>query len=124
MLDGQHRLIAYMNLGLNLDNLVITEPLNVHMSIAVLIAEMNICTTTWKGTDYMAAPTMTLDNTNEVSNDAVDSHFGGDLKLYFRSIGTVLSGLLLVKVPRPQGYRDTQTEEFSAAVGEDKGKRG
>lgn len=66
VLDGQHRLKAYLNLGLNLDDLVITEPLNVDMSIAALIAEMNICTTTWKGTDYMAAPAMTLGNTNKV----------------------------------------------------------
>ena len=60
VLDGQHRLIAYIKLGLNLNDLVITEPLNVDMSIAALIAEMNICTTTWKGTDYMAAPAMFL----------------------------------------------------------------
>ena len=42
VLDGQHRLIAYIKLGLNLNDLVITEPLNVDMSIAALIAEMNI----------------------------------------------------------------------------------
>lgn len=66
VLDGQHRLIAYIKLGLNLNDLVITEPLNVDMSIAALIAEMNICTTTWKGTDYMAAPAMTLSKTNDV----------------------------------------------------------
>ena len=42
VLDGQHRLRAYLNLGLNLDDLVICEPLNVEMSIAALIAEMNI----------------------------------------------------------------------------------
>ena len=29
VLDGQHRLIAYIKLGLNLNDLVITEPLNV-----------------------------------------------------------------------------------------------
>ena len=46
VLDGQHRLRAYLNLGLNLDDLVICEPLNVEMSIAALIAEMNICTKT------------------------------------------------------------------------------
>ena len=57
VLDGQHRLI--------------TEPLNVDMSIAALIAEMNICTTTWKGTDYMAAPAMTLSKTNDVFEFAV-----------------------------------------------------
>ena len=66
MLDGQHRLRAYLNLGLNLDDLVICEPLNVEMSIAALIAEMNICTKTWTGTDYMAAPAMMLANKNEV----------------------------------------------------------
>lgn len=66
VLDGQHRLMAYMNLGLNLDDLVICEPLNVEMSIAALIAEMNICTTSWKGTDYMAAPAMTLGVENKV----------------------------------------------------------
>ena len=41
------------------------------MSIAALIAEMNICTTTWKGTDYMAAPAMTLSKTNDVFEFAV-----------------------------------------------------
>lgn len=61
LIDGQHRLMAYLILGLNLDDLVITEPLNAQMSIAALIAEMNICATAWKGTDYMAAPCMTLD---------------------------------------------------------------
>ena len=66
VLDGQHRLKAYLNLGLNLDNLVICEPMNVEMSIAALIAEMNICTKTWTGTDYMAAPAMMLANKNEV----------------------------------------------------------
>ena len=33
VLDGQHRLVAYMNLGLNLDNLVICEPLNVDCGV-------------------------------------------------------------------------------------------
>ena len=71
VLDGQHRLIAYIKLGLNLNDLVFAEPLNVDMSIAALIAEMNICTTTWKGTDYMAAPAMTLSKTNDVFEFAV-----------------------------------------------------
>lgn len=66
VVDGQHRLVAYLNLKLNLDDLVICEPLNVEMSIAALIAEMNICTKTWTGTDYMAAPAMMLANKNEV----------------------------------------------------------
>lgn len=66
VLDGQHRLVAYMNLKMNLDDLVICEPLNAEMSIAALIAEMNICTKTWTGTDYMAAPAMMLANKNKV----------------------------------------------------------
>lgn len=67
VLDGQHRLMAYMILGLDLNDLVITEPLNAEMSIAALIAEMNICATAWKGTDYMAAPCMALEKKeNEV----------------------------------------------------------
>ncbi len=66
VLDGQHRLVAYLNLKMSLDDLVICEPLNVEMSIATLIAEMNICTTSWKGTDYMAAPAMTLGVENKV----------------------------------------------------------
>ena len=74
VLDGQHRLIAYIKLGLNLNDLVITEPLNVDMSIAALIAEMNICTTTWKGTDYMAAPAMTLSKTSEVLFQQFNDH--------------------------------------------------
>ena len=61
VLDGQHRLVAYLNLKMSLDDLVICEPLNVEMSIATLIAEMNICTTSWKGSDYMAAPCMALE---------------------------------------------------------------
>ena len=71
VLDGQHRLMAYLNLKMSLDDLVICEPLNVEMSIATLIAEMNICTTSWKGTDYMAAPAMSLGTRNEVFNFAM-----------------------------------------------------
>lgn len=81
VLDGQHRLRAYLNLGLNLDDLVICEPLNVEMSIAALIAEMNICTKTWTGTDYMAAPAMMLVNKNEVFEFA----------MYLRSKGCPLA---------------------------------
>ena len=73
VLDGQHRLMAYLKLGLNLDDLVITEPLNAEMSIVALIAEMNICTTAWKGTDYMAAPCMALKmKENEVFESALE----------------------------------------------------
>lgn len=72
VLDGQHRLMAYLKLELNLDDLVITEPLNAEMSIVALIAEMNICTTSWKGTDYMAAPAMALAAKNEVFDFAVE----------------------------------------------------
>ena len=85
VLDGQHRLIAYIKLGLNLNDLVITEPLNVDMSIAALIAEMNICTTTWKGTDYMAAPAMTLKEPNAVF----------DFAMYLRSKGFPLATISL-----------------------------
>ena len=73
VLDGQHRLMAFLKLGMNLDNLVIAEPLNVEMSIVALIAEMNICTTAWKGTDYMAAPCMALEiKENEVFEFALE----------------------------------------------------
>lgn len=72
VLDGQHRLMAYLNLKLNLDDLVICEPLNAEMSIVALIAEMNICTTTWKGANYLAAPAMLLNDTNEVFKFAID----------------------------------------------------
>jgi len=73
VLDGQHRLMAYLKLGLNLDDLVICEPLNAEMSIVALIAEMNICTTSWKGTDYMAAPCMALElKENEVFEFALE----------------------------------------------------
>ena len=71
VLDGQHRVVAWLDLGLNLDDLVICEPLNAEMEIAALIAEMNICTTSWKGTDYMAAPAMALAAKNEVFDFAV-----------------------------------------------------
>ncbi len=72
VLDGQHRLVAYQNLGLDLNDLVICEALNAEMEIAALIAEMNICTTSWKGTDYMAAPAMALAAKNEVFDFAVE----------------------------------------------------
>jgi len=85
VLDGQHRLRAYLNLGLNLDDLVICEPLNVEMSIAALIAEMNICTKTWTGTDYMAAPAMMLVNKNEVF----------EFTMYLRSKGCPLATISL-----------------------------
>ena len=85
VLDGQHRLVAYMNMKMNLDDLVICEPLNVEMSIAALIAEMNICTKTWTGTDYMAAPAMMLVNKNEVFEFA----------MYLRSKGCPLATISL-----------------------------
>lgn len=56
VLDGQHRLIAFQNLKFDLDDLVICEPLNAELSITEVIAQMNICTTVWKKSDYMAAP--------------------------------------------------------------------
>jgi len=48
VLDGQHRLVAYQNLQLDLNDLVICEPLNAELSITEVIAQMNICTTVWK----------------------------------------------------------------------------
>lgn len=71
VVDGQHRMVAWMNLGKNLDDLVICEALNAEMEIAALIAEMNICTTSWKGADYMAAPAMALGERNIVFDFAM-----------------------------------------------------
>ena len=72
VVDGQHRVVAWKNLKKDLDELVICESLNAEMEIAALIAEMNICTTSWKGTDYMAAPAMALAAKNEVFDFAVE----------------------------------------------------
>ncbi|MEQ2988788.1 MULTISPECIES: ParB/Srx family N-terminal domain-containing protein [Alistipes] len=74
VLDGQHRLMAYQNLKLNLDDLVICEPLNAELSITEVIAQMNICTTVWKKSDYMAAPAMMLKEDNEVFDFAMFLH--------------------------------------------------
>lgn len=74
VLDGQHRLIAFQNLEFNLDDLVICEPLNAELSITEVIAQMNICTTVWKKTDYMAAPAMMLKDVNEVFEFAMFLH--------------------------------------------------
>lgn len=57
-----------------MDDLVICEPLNAELSIAEVIAQMNICTTTWKGADYMAAPAMMLEKSNEVFDFAMLLH--------------------------------------------------
>lgn len=72
VLDGQHRLKAYLELGLPLEDLVVIEPLNKKIAIALLIAEMNICTKTWKGSDYMAAPAMAIKETNAVFDFAME----------------------------------------------------
>ena len=74
VLDGQHRLVAYQNLGLDLNDLVICEPLNAELSITEIIAQMNICTTVWKKSDYMAAPAMMLKEANEVFDFAMLLH--------------------------------------------------
>lgn len=71
VVDGQHRVVAWMNLGKNLDDLVICEALNAEMEIAALIAEMNIRTVAWRGTDYMAGSAMTLKEPNEVFDFAL-----------------------------------------------------
>ena len=72
VLDGQHRLKAYFELGLPLEDLVVIEPLNKKIAIALLIAEMNICTKTWKGSDYMAAPAMAIKETNAAFDFAME----------------------------------------------------
>lgn len=72
VLDGQHRLKAYLELGLLLEDLVVIEPLNKKIAIALLIAEMNICTKTWKGSDYMAAPAMAIKETNAAFDFAME----------------------------------------------------
>ena len=72
VLDGQHRLKAYLELGLPLEDLVVIEPLNKKIAIALLIAEMNICTKKWKGSDYMAAPAMAIKETNAAFDFAME----------------------------------------------------
>ena len=72
VLDGQHRLKAYLELGLPLEDLVVIEPLNKKIAIALLIAEMNICTKTWKGSVYMAAPAMAIKETNAAFDFAME----------------------------------------------------
>lgn len=72
VLDGQHRLKAYLELGLPLEDLVVIEPLNKKIAIALLIAEMNICTKTWKGSDDMAAPAMAIKETNAAFDFAME----------------------------------------------------
>ena len=72
VLDGQHRLKAYLELGLPLEDLVVIEPLNKKIAIALLIAEMNICTKTWKGSDYMAAPAMAIKEKNAAFDFAME----------------------------------------------------
>ena len=72
VLDGQHRLKAYLELGLPLEDLVVIETLNKKIAIALLIAEMNICTKTWKGSDYMAAPAMAIKETNAAFDFAME----------------------------------------------------
>ena len=72
VLDGQHRLKAYLELGLPLEDLVAIEPLNKGIANALLIAEMNICTKTWKGSDYMAAPAMAIKETNAAFDFAME----------------------------------------------------
>lgn len=72
VLDGQHRLKASLELGLPLEDLVVIEPLNKKIAIALLIAEMNICTKTWKGSDYMAAPAMAIKETNAAFDFAME----------------------------------------------------
>ena len=55
----------------------------------------------------------------------VFSYFGGDLKLYFCSIGAVGGRLLFLKIPMLQRNGYAQSYELTAAVmGKNKSKRG
>lgn len=85
VLDGQHRLQAFREFDPAMDNIVIMESLNTHVSVMNQIAEMNIRTTVWKGTDYMAGPAMTLKEPNAVF----------DFAMYLRDKGFPLATISL-----------------------------
>ena len=85
VLDGQHRLQAFRDFDHAMNNIVIMESLNTHVSVMKQIAEMNIRTTVWKGTDYMAGPAMTLKEPNAVF----------DFAMYLRSKGFPLATISL-----------------------------
>ena len=61
MLEGNHRYKAYLELKKDETfdgKFYVTLPLTENITIAEMIAEMNICTCTWKGTDYIKGAIM------------------------------------------------------------------
>lgn len=61
LLEGNHRYKAYLELKKEETfngNFYVTLPLTAELTIAEMIAEMNICTCTWKGTDYIKGAIM------------------------------------------------------------------
>lgn len=61
LLEGNHRYKAYLELKKDKTfngNFYVTLPLTEELTIAEMIAEMNICTCTWKGTDYIKGAIM------------------------------------------------------------------
>lgn len=61
LLEGNHRYKAYLDLKKDETfngNFYVTLPLTEKLTIAEMIAEMNICTCTWKGTDYIKGAIM------------------------------------------------------------------
>ena len=61
LLEGNHRYKAYLELKKDETfngNFYVTLPLTAELTIAEMIAEMNICTCTWKGTDYIKGAIM------------------------------------------------------------------
>ena len=71
VLDGQHRVQAFKEFDPEMNKIVIMESLNTHVSVMKQIAEMNIRTVAWRGTDYMAGSAMTLKESNEVFDFAL-----------------------------------------------------
>ena len=61
LLEGNHRYKAYLELKKDKTfngSFYVTLPLTEELTIAEMIAEMNICTCTWKGTDYIKGAIM------------------------------------------------------------------
>lgn len=71
VLDGQHRVQAFKEFDPEMNKIVIMESLNTRVSVMKQIAEMNIRTVAWRGTDYMAGSAMTLKEPNEVFDFAL-----------------------------------------------------
>lgn len=61
LLEGNHRYKAYLELKKDEafeGSFYVTLPLTDNLTIAEMIAEMNVCTCTWKGTDYIKGAIM------------------------------------------------------------------